>query len=210
MPPALSFQISKRLLYENKGQDMAQTFIIRMKEQILALWKLCMSIRKVDWELSDYPVVLREQEPDPEYIGTRLKWHQYRAVIVNWWVLDGSGDTKEEALQDLDKQFTTQKLERGKSGKALPRPGTKVPIEFASQERVNRHSELAEDFVRRVLGLDWAWISDESSLWDFHHDETNDALISKINEIYGVDVSDIQSARLSEILERIAAEQQSG
>jgi hypothetical protein len=58
-----------------------------------------------------------------------------------------------------------------------------------------------------VLGLDWAWISDESSLWDFHHDETNDALISKIDEVYGVDVSDIQSARLTEILERIATRQ---
>ncbi|MBZ5549345.1 MAG: hypothetical protein LAO22_15535, partial [Acidobacteriia bacterium] len=75
------------------------------------------------------------------------------------------------------------------------------------QERVSAHPELAEDFVYRVLELDWAWISDESSLWDFHRDETNDALISRIKEVYGVDVSDIQSARLSEILERIATRQ---
>jgi len=34
-------------------------------------------------------------------------------------------------------------------------------------------------------------------------------LIAKINEVYGVDVSDIESARLSEILERIAAAQPS-
>ncbi len=188
---------------------MAQNFLIRMTDQIFALWKLCLSIRKHDWELNDYPVVLRDQEPDPEYIGTRLKFHRYRALIINWWVVSGSGDTEEEALQDLDKQFTTQKLERGKSGKALPRPGTRVPLQFASRERVNRHPELAEDFVRRVLDLDWAWISDESSLWDFHHDETNEALILKIKEIYGTDVSDIQSARLSEIFERIAMEHES-
>jgi hypothetical protein len=62
---------------------------------------------------------------------------------------------------------------------------------------------------RRVLRLDWAWISDESSLWDFHHQETNAALVAKIREVYGVDVSDIESANLADILDRIAANQRS-
>jgi hypothetical protein len=48
-------------------------------------------------------------------------------------------------------------------------------------------------------------ISDQSSLWDFHSEETNNALIEKISQVYGVDVSDIESAKLCEILERIAA-----
>lgn len=64
---------------------------------------------------------------------------------------------------------------------------------------------LADDFVRRVLDIDGAWISDESSLWDFHHKETNAALVAKIREIYGVDVSDIESGNLADILDRIAA-----
>jgi hypothetical protein len=71
------------------------------------------------------------------------------------------------------------------------------------------HPDLTEDFVRRVLNLDWAWISDESSLWDFHASDDNGALIARINEVYGVDVSDIESAKLCEILERIAANQPS-
>jgi hypothetical protein len=75
------------------------------------------------------------------------------------------------------------------------------------QQRVSAHSELADDFTRRVLNLDWAFISDESSLWDFHHAETNESLIARIKEVYGVDVSDIESAKLSEILERIAIAQ---
>jgi len=127
---------------------------------------------------------------------------------VNWRLV-GSGNTKDEALKALSNNLATAKVERAKSQTPLPRPGTQVPIQFASQERVGRHPELAEEFVRRVLDLEWAWISDESSLWDFHHHETNDALISKIIEVYGVDVSDIQSARLSEILERIAKDRQS-
>jgi hypothetical protein len=89
--------------------------------------------------------------------------------------------------------------------KPLPRPGIHAPIEFAAQERVDAHPELADDFVRRVLGLDWAWISDGSSLSDFHTGETNDALYAKIGEVYGVDVSDIENGNLAEILDRIAA-----
>lgn len=77
-------------------------------------------------------------------------------------------------------------------------------LEFAPRKRVSAHPELAEDFTRRVLNLDWAFISDESSLWDFHEAGTNGALIARIKEIYGVDVSDIESAKLPEILERIA------
>jgi hypothetical protein len=76
--------------------------------------------------------------------------------------------------------------------------------EFAPSERVNENRKIAEDFTRRVLGLEWAWISDESSLWDFHTEKTNDAMFAKIRDIYGVDVSDISSGRLYEIFERIA------
>jgi hypothetical protein len=148
---------------------------------------------------------MREHEIDPVHAGTRLKQHRYSVAIVNWWVMSGGGDTKREALEELGKRFVAEKVERTKVGKSLPRPGRHVPIEFASQQRVNAHPELAEDFTRRVLNLDWAWISDESSLWDFHSAEDNEALIAKIEEVYGVDVSDIESARLSEILERIAS-----
>jgi hypothetical protein len=56
-----------------------------------------------------------------------------------------------------------------------------------------------------VLNLEWALISDESSLWHFHSSDDNQALIAKINEVYGVDVSDIESAKLWQILDRIAA-----
>jgi hypothetical protein len=124
--------------------------------------------------------------------------------IVNWH-LSGVGDSREEAFQNLRTTFAQVKSERRTTGELLPRPGTWAPIEFASQERINMYPELAEDFIRRVLELECAWISDESSLWDFSGDETNDALCARIKEIYGVDVSDIQSAKLAEILERIAA-----
>lgn len=176
-----------------------------LQNRILAAWKLFLSFFKRDWKLSDYPIVVREHELDSDHAGGRLKQHRYSASIVKWWVVTGTGDNKKEALRDLEKTFQNAKFQKVAANKTVPRPGTHVPIEFASRERIDAHAQLADDFVRRVLGLDWAWMSDESSLWDFHHRETNEALIAKIKEVYGVDVSDIQSAKLFEILDRIAA-----
>jgi hypothetical protein len=79
-----------------------------------------------------------------------------------------------------------------------------VPIKFASDAQVRLDQDLSQDFVRRVLQLEWAWISDESSLWDFHSAESNDVLLARIKETYGIDVSDIKSAKLTDIFERIA------
>ncbi|MGA9071653.1 MAG: hypothetical protein WB424_15420 [Terracidiphilus sp.] len=177
-----------------------------IKYQLCALWKWSISFRKGDWELEDYPVFVRMQEPDPTsvYNSPRFKFHRYKAGIVNWHPT-GGGDTREEALQNLKNTFAAVKLKKKEAGKTLPRPGTQAPIEFASQSKVNAHSELADEFIQRVLELESAWISDQSSLWDFHTDENNDAYFAKIKEIYGVDVSDIQYANLAEIFERIAA-----
>lgn len=88
------------------------------------------------------------------------------------------------------------------------RTGKKVRIEFASQEKVSSDPALSDDFIERVLGLEGAWISDESSLWDFHSEQTNDHLFAKIREIYGVDVSDIKGAKLWAIFERIEQSRQ--
>ena len=87
---------------------------------------------------------------------------------------------------------------------AIADHGAIKTIEFAPTNRIDRHRDLADDFVRRVLGLDTAWISNESSLEDFHGEPTNEALNRKIHEVYGVEVSDITNGNLAEILERIA------
>jgi predicted RNase H-like HicB family nuclease len=182
---------------------MALNLADRLNYKLRSCWKLCLSIRKRDWELSDYPVVVHKNRAIPAPVGQR-----YFASILNWGVA-AAGESETQALQALERAFAKVKAQRVSDGSPLPRPGTRVPVEFASQNCISAHSELAEDFVHRVLNLDWAWISDESTLWDFHHNETHSALIDKINEVYGVDVSDIQSAKLSEILERIAAYQKS-
>ena len=46
-----------------------------------------------------------------------------------------------------------------------------------------------------------------SSLWDFHTEPSLDTMHSRIKEIYGVDVSDLASGNIAQILSRIAAKQ---
>jgi hypothetical protein len=97
-----------------------------------------------DWEFEDYPVSLRRQEPDPECAydeNPRLKLHPYAAHITNWNV-SGTGASKDEALQNLANTFAARKANLAEQGKPLPRPGTNVPPQFASQERVNAHPVL--------------------------------------------------------------------
>jgi hypothetical protein len=168
--------------------------------QARALWAILASIFKHEWTLDDYPKrIIFNSATEPSH-KSRLKPLAWTALVINWPGMAGSANSQSEALEELRKNFNQFKSTKP----SLPRPGTKVPVEFAATVRVGQHSELAKDFVRRVLDTEWAWISDESSLWDFHGDETNDDLVEKIHNIYGVDASDISSGNLADIFDRIA------
>jgi len=178
------------------------------KEAAICFWKYCLSFQKRDWSLDDYPVRVRKNQPLELDLGAQFKeakYEPYLAQVMKWWVLSGGGDSPQKAKAALADAFKSAKAERLQRGKPLPRPGTSVPIEFAAQERVNQDPDFKEEFVRRVIGLEWAWISDESSLSDFHTEETNDSMVKKIMDIYGVDVSDIESGNVARILERITS-----
>jgi hypothetical protein len=145
---------------------MAFPRTVHLKNRIVAFWKYCLSFRKHDWELSDYPVAIREHKFNPDYSSPRFTQHRYVACIINWAVT-GGGETPQEAVSDLQNKFQSIKSAWKLEERFLLRPGTVGPLEFASQERVKANQDLSEEFIRRVLNLDWAWISDESSLWAF-------------------------------------------
>ena len=163
-------------------------------------WKAYVtSIFKLTWSFGDYPLDYVDQGEPSSNLPARLQHFRWRADIVNWSAMYGAGETREQALADLKQKFEAHK----DSGKKMWRPGTGPGITFASNVAVSRYPGLRDDFIRRVLELDWAWISDDSSLWDFHENETNDKYYARIIEVYGVDVSDIEDANLASILERI-------
>jgi predicted RNase H-like HicB family nuclease len=158
------------------------------------------SFIRTEWTIENYPIRASFQPANKMSDASRLKPIPWTASVINWPAMSGNGNTKQEALAELRERFEEFKAKENK----LPRPGTKVPIEFAVNDRVKQHPELAKDFFRRILEVDWAWISDESSLRDFHGDETNDRFVEKIRQLYGVDVSDIPNGNLANIFERIA------
>ena len=168
-------------------------------ETILANWKYLLSWTRREWRFSDYPVRVREVESSDH--------DRYQAQIVNWWVMNALGPTPAAARAALAATFELVMEDRRREGKAMPRPGVEAPIEFAPSDRVNANPELLDDFILKILGVSWAFVSDGSSLSDLHDEPDDSAYHERILETYGVDVSDIESGNLAEILERIAQHQ---
>jgi hypothetical protein len=177
-------------------------------DQPRAWVKRLLSYRKTTWTIGDYPVRLRRQDVESMGPPGRFKPIVWTAQVINWWQLAGHGDTKDEALANLRINFENFR----NSHDVLPRPGTGAPLEFAPSHLVDQHEVLARDFLGRVLDLNYdeCFISDQSSLWDFHERDSNDALFRKISDLYGVDVSDVDGAKLGDILAKIAAHQRAG
>jgi hypothetical protein len=78
-------------------------------------------------------------------------------------------------------------------------------IEFAPQVAIDQYQDLANQFLYKVFGIEGAWISDESSLYDFDFDineddnkiiHHTDQTLKKIQQVYGLDVSDVEGLNL--------------
>jgi hypothetical protein len=123
---------------------------VRLRNNLLAAWKWCLSFRKTNWELNDYPIAIREQELDPAYSAPRFTQHRYRAYIIRRPGISGSGDTPQQARAGLEQMFERVKQNRVEEGKMAVRPGKKVHIEFASQEKVSSDPGLSDDLIQRV------------------------------------------------------------
>jgi len=181
---------------------MAFTPIRSGLANLLAGWKFLLSFRKREWSFEDYPVVVRKLRDSGEHWGEPAQWTlpTYDARIVRW-PIRGTGNSPAEAINSLRKSFDFA----CNRSPAVPRPGRRLPVEFASQSRIAVHSDLAQEFIHLILGIGPAWISDESSLWDFTLGSSLDEYFEKIRSLYGVDVSDIDNGSIASILERIAA-----
>jgi hypothetical protein len=164
--------------------------------------KYALSLFKRNWTLDDYPVRVRFQEPElPSFAGSRLRPIPWVAQIEGW-LLSGHGDSRGEALADLNRRFEEYRASHAE----LPRPGAQVPVAFADTGRVSRLQPLADEFLRRIFELDPAdcLITDESSLWDFSFGHSLEPVFNRIRQEFGVDASEVEGANLAEILELIA------
>ncbi len=161
------------------------------------------SLFKREWRLEDYPVDFVEQDQTPFGIPPeRMNIPRWRADIVGWPQLSGTGADKSEAFEDLRVKFEMRRA----SPETMYRPGTshQPDIQFGADLVVSEYPKLRDEFITEILGLSWAWMSDESSLWDFHEGLTNEPFYVKIEERYHVDVRDIANANIAAILQKIA------
>lgn len=158
------------------------------------------SFFKSEWQLEDYPLRFTEQAVDGGDQSTRRKLPRWNVQIINWWQMSGLGETRDEALEQLRQSFEGQREKRD-----LPRPGTGLPIEFASTEEIMRYEGVALHFFPEILGLEWedCFVSDESSLWDFCEDRSLDGYYHAISQTFAIDVSDVEDGNLAAIFKRI-------
>ncbi len=173
---------------------------------LLTKYKYILSFLKSDWTLKDYPVVFIQADPDAPSCPGLCAAPPWTASIAGWFPMFGFGETKEEAYADLQRQFGNYKA----GGGTLPRPGTIKFPESAPTTELDSYDELVDDFIEKILELDpsTCWITDWSSLGEFIF-KTDEEYKQKIAEVYGVDVSDIESGNLVEILQRIRENQKS-
>jgi len=168
-----------------------------------ALVKYLASFFKPDWTLADYPVWFRHFRIEESEADRGWRSTPWTAQVIHWPLMFGCGQTKDEAYADLQQRFDEHKG----GGRALPRPGTRVRLEFelAPTVEIERYEPLACEFFEQILVINYheCLVTDESSLWDFHDEKTNESYHHKIVEVYGVDVSDIESGNLVQIFQRI-------
>jgi len=164
---------------------------------------LLKSFRHTDWTLEDYPIKVIKRSPQQlEPLG-RFKLSPWTAQVIHWWLMRGDGATREEAMGELHRRFEKFKANAAK----LPRPGTRIKpkIELALTKEINKHAAIVDDLMARVLGFEPGsyLITDESSLWDFHTEESNEPYLRKIMLLYGIDASDIEPPTIAAIAHRI-------
>ncbi|MDQ2806071.1 MAG: hypothetical protein M3Z04_03995 [Chloroflexota bacterium] len=76
------------------------------------------------------------------------------AQIVGWEQVSGVGQIKAEAYTDLETRFNDSK----RSGRPLPRPGTRVRLQIAPHDAVDRYAAVADEFFAKILGMDYTQI----------------------------------------------------
>ncbi len=79
--------------------------------------------------------------------------------------------------------------------------GSKVPIQFADTDRIEKYEDIAVDFFSKIIEMNYydCFISDESSLHDFCLDD--EKTIEKIRKEYGIEPD--KNLVLADIFEQI-------
>ena len=157
--------------------------------------------RKSRPKFEDYPV---DTWKNPDATDPGFTWG---ARIFNWSLMLGYGATEEQAITELKKMFTLYE----QNNEELPDPGAKVAVQFASATQISKLEEIAVDFFKVILDMDYrqGFYSDGTVLANFEPLDKAAAkqkraqVIKRTQSVYGVDITSIYDGPLYLILEQI-------
>ena len=165
-----------------------------MTEALKAFFKTMLSYTKRKWDIGDYPLRYKNRGDlnGLHDVGGLKPWV---VQVINWWAMIGLGDTKQEAYEQLKRNFTGF-IEHSRA----PRPGTKVPAVFANTSGIRELEDVAPYFFQKILDINYfeCFVSDESSLGDFGQDD--EETLIKINKTYDLDLTDLGDGNLVRLL----------
>jgi predicted RNase H-like HicB family nuclease len=120
-------------------------------------------------------------------ITHREDWDSWEAELLEFFALKAAGQTREEAIQELERLFSERVAYMEAAGKPLPVPGEEPEMMFSTSAQIDAQAAMARDFFQRVLGMNYddVFVSDATRLEEFGTFET---LRTRIKSVYGVDI----------------------
>jgi predicted RNase H-like HicB family nuclease len=120
-------------------------------------------------------------------ITRREDWDSWEAELLEFFALKAAGQTREEAIQELERLFSERVAYMEAAGKPLPVPGEEPEMMFSTSAQIDAQAAMARDFFQRVLGMNYddVFVSDATRLEEFGTFET---LRTRIKSVYGVDI----------------------
>ncbi|PKB15266.1 hypothetical protein [Flavobacterium sp. 5] len=148
--------------------------------QIKALYKYLISYFKNDWKFKDYPLKTWNNQ------NAEIDELKFGASFTNWTMFVAHGNRKEVAIDNLKIQFKDYKAKND----VLPRPGKKVPIQYAESTEIEKYEDIAIDFFDEIIEMDYfsCFISDHSSLHEFDIDTLE--AVEKIKSKYHIELDE--------------------
>jgi predicted RNase H-like HicB family nuclease len=120
-------------------------------------------------------------------ITRREDWDSWEAELLEFFALKAAGQTREEAIQELERLFSERVAYMEAAGKPLPVPGEEPEMMFSTSAQIDAQAAMARDFFQRVLDMNYddVFVSDATRLEEFGTFET---LRTRIKSVYGVDI----------------------
>lgn len=130
------------------------------------------------------------------------------AGIEEFFALVGTGETHQEAIRDLKKQFYERIAYLREKGESIPLPGSgKGRAQFAASDQVESLRPFVDEFWSDILGTSYStsFVSNESRLsaWEHYLPGGREELLRRVAKKYGVDISAYYEEPIPEILRKV-------